>query len=78
MTSSNCDSDDLTASCSVLSTESDSSEAKAVKDSAQNVEPCQFEPAASNTSSSSLDSDTEVENNESGDDERFHNTHSWL
>ena len=78
MTSSNCDSDELTSSYSASSTESDSSEAETVEDSAQNVEPYQFEPAANNTSSSCLGSDTEVENKDSGDDERLHNTHSWL
>ena len=78
MTRSNCDSNDLTSSCPASSTESDSSEVEAVEDSAQNVEPYQFEPAANNTSSSSLGSDTEVENKDSGDDERLHNTHSWL
>ena len=76
MTSSNCDSDNLTSSCSASSTKSDNSEAAAVEDSAQNVEPYQFEPAASNASSSSLESHTEVEDNDSGDDERLYNT-NW-
>ena len=72
MTSSSCDSDDLTASGSASSTESGSFERAGVEDCAQNVEPYQFEPAANDASSSSLESDAKVE--DSGENERLHNT----
>ena len=76
MTSSSCDSDDLAASGLASLTENDtcSSERAAVEDCAQNVEPYHFEPAASDASSSSLESDAEVE--DSAGDERLHNT-NW-
>ena len=60
MTSSSCDSDDLAASGSASSRKSDSSERAAVEYCAQNVELYHFKPAASDTSSSSLESDVEV------------------
>ena len=59
------DSGDLSLSCSVYSVESEESE---VEGDLETVEPYQFEPVASD---SSAESDTEAEDDDSGDEERL-------
>ena len=65
MSDSRNDSGDLSLSCSVESEESEVSE---VEGDLETVEPCQFELVASD---SSAESDTEAEDDDSGDEQRL-------
>ena len=78
MSDSNSDSDEVSTYCTGSSTEISDSEASVVEDNEQNVEPYQFEPAASDAgSTSSSEADTVVaEDDDSEDNERLGNT-NW-
>ena len=67
MNSSN-DSGELSLSCSVSSVESEESEVSEVEGDLETVKLYQFEPIAS---VSSAESDTEAEDDDSGDEERL-------
>ena len=66
MSDSSNDSGDLSLSCSVSSVESKESEVSEVEGDLETVEPYQFEPVASD---SSAESDTEAEDDDSGNKE---------
>ena len=65
---SSSDSGDLSLSCSVSSVESKESEVSEVEGDLETVKPYQFEPVASDLSA---ESDTEAEDDNSGDEERL-------
>ena len=68
MSDSNKDSGYLSLFCSVSSVDSEESEVSEVEDDLETVEPYQFEPVASD---SSTESDTEAEDDDSGDEDRL-------
>ena len=68
------DSIHLSLSCSVSSVESEESYVSELEEDLKTVEPYQFEPVAS--SDSSAEPDTEVEDDDSGDEERLRST-NW-
>ena len=69
MSDRSSDSSDLCLSCSVSSVENQESELSEVEGDLKMVEPYQFEPVAS--SESSAQSDTGVDDDDSGDEERL-------
>ena len=68
MCDSSNDAGDLSLFCSVSSVESEESQVSEVEDDLEIVEPYQFEPVASD---SPAESDTEAQDDGSGDEERF-------
>ena len=68
MCNSGNDSGDLSLFCSVSSVDSEESEVSEAEDDLETVEPFQFEPVASD---SSTESDTEAEDDDSGDEDRL-------
>ena len=64
MSDSSNDSGDLSLFCSVSSVDSEELEVSEVEDDLETVEPYQFEPVAGD---SSTESDTEAEDDDSGD-----------
>ena len=68
MSDSSKDSGDLSLFCSVSSVDSEESEVSEVEGDLETVEPYQFEPVASD---SSTESDTEAEDDDSGDEDRL-------
>ena len=66
------DSADLYLSCSVSSVENEESELSELEGDLKIVEPYRFEPIAS--TDSSLQSDTELDDDDSGDEERLSST----
>ena len=68
------DSSDLYLSCSVSSVENEDAELSELEGDLKIVEPYRFEPIAS--SDSSLQSDTEPDDDDSGDEERLSST-AW-
>ena len=69
MSDSSNDAGDLSLSCSVSSIECEESQVSEVEDDPEIVEPYQFEPIASD---SPAESDTEAQDDDSGDKERFY------
>lgn len=74
MSNSNSDSDQVSTYCSGSLTEICDSKASVVEDNEQNVEPYQFELAASNANSSTSEADMVVKDDESKDNDRLGNT----
>ena len=68
MSDSSNDSGDLSLFCSVSSVDSEESEVSEVEDDLETVEPYQFEPVASD---SSTESDIEADDNDSGVKDRL-------